>query len=472
MSISIDFGAGRLNKLLIEAREHKITIAPIKREVRGAVWKDGDNPSLGLGVISYISVLRDSYPDRICMNADDIFLYDVDLNDDGILESMVQDIIHGCVDMEFHIGVFKISKGGHDAHANALVSHIPTKTMCRFEPHGVASYYDGDFIDDGIEQHLKKEGWKYIRPINVCPTGIGPQTVQANDDGFCGSWSLYFIDRWIDSEGRKKPTDIVQEILRDKTPEELDTIIRQFRSKIGSFSHEKHLKVENIVYDRTNMKMTHTTRESIKAIHDYVGYDENHIANVVIMRLSKYASKQLFLYKNDMFADIPEPHKSAIAQRWLRYVVVNNIMKFDERLFQKFLSEEISKSGVVFRYTLEDTNAAYLINSLERYTELPLKKYIVLELMSSVPFQLMKNYLSDDCRSAIVQLLYKTSLKGVDIVEDYRTTIIAQVARGENVPLDDAKFHKLVTKWLEYLCSPVRDKTTCKYYILRILNSL
>ncbi len=145
----------------------------------------------------------------------------------------------------------------NEAHFNALLFDNKNKTIERFEPYSFFSekkYFDVSMrFDKEFSKIIKKHlNYEYIVPINFCPmkgfqqkeensllNTLNVKTVgnyQFNNDpgGFCGAWSLYFLNLRI-SNPNKKPSELLKNIYKylENDKHSLRTFIRNYSNFIN-----------------------------------------------------------------------------------------------------------------------------------------------------------------------------------------------------------------------------------------------
>ena len=99
-----------------------------------------------------------------------------------------------------------ISPNNKEAHANLMMYDKNTRTIERFDPHGLSSieWVSDERVDYEVQKKLSYIQdmviVEYLRPQEICP--LGPQSLEnfvrdkisSDPGGFCAAWSLWYAD--------------------------------------------------------------------------------------------------------------------------------------------------------------------------------------------------------------------------------------------------------------------------------------
>ena len=91
--------------------------------------------------------------------------------------------------------IIKTSKS-YFTHANMVIIDLKKKTLERFEPHGCATFYDNDMVNDFFEtfalKYLKLHSFIYLKPTNISKK-IGIQMKSDAYNGMCVTISAMYL---------------------------------------------------------------------------------------------------------------------------------------------------------------------------------------------------------------------------------------------------------------------------------------
>ena len=140
-------------------------------------------------------------------------------------------------------------------HMNFIIYDFKTRSMERFEPHGVDAQDWLEFNIDLKLQNLFTENMgqrfimKYYRPIDYCPI-IGPQTLQDDEEedtiGYCMAWSFWYAELRL-SNPEKTRDEVVALAMKelDARQESLTQFIKNYSNPASEYvdqlSHSKNL---------------------------------------------------------------------------------------------------------------------------------------------------------------------------------------------------------------------------------------
>lgn len=428
--------------------------------------------------IRYILSLKDRYPKTVCVNADEVFTYGKDSETDfQNVTDAVRQVITYCGGVKFHIGILSIRCSDGENHANALVSDTTSKIMYRFEPHGGSlgsDMYDSSDLDKKLRTSLEENGWEYVPPHIVCPKS-GPQTLQQDMEGFCASWSLYFIDRWLANNGKLTPEETVHEILKGRGAEELDTLIRDFREKVSlPFDTELFNSIYLRVNRLSNAMITPmiVRREVIRVLGTLPDKSESNAASKVLMRISNIETEDVFKnltpitdYADESNFAIDKNDARNIAKSWLKYASSNlkEKDKIDFILMTQFIFDHLMKIGKFKdNNPMENASIKLAVDETIRLSQLPLKESIVIEEACKCTYT---HLMSNKRRVPICRSIVKRLKAGDDVLEDNTNNKIAIIAHKSGAEIDDARKYILLIEWFSYLADGTDVITGCNKFM-------
>ena len=102
-------------------------------------------------------------------------------------------------------------------HAGCLIFDSKTKELERFEPHGLAYFYNNDYVDKILNLKLRPiiKHTDYHKPLNFCPAKSfqrypSPELTGVDPGGFCMYWTIWYMDIRLSNPDIKRD-DIVRD---------------------------------------------------------------------------------------------------------------------------------------------------------------------------------------------------------------------------------------------------------------------
>ena len=406
--------------------------------------------------------LQERYPGLVCVDSTGIIIYDTSLKTD--VDDAINSVVQNCGGMKFHIGIIAITTVSGVGHGNSLISDMENKVMYRFEPHGVslklsAEMYDTDNLDMLLRTALSKLGWTYVPPNIVCPM-IGPQSAQRDKKGFCGFWSLYVIDRWLAGSGKRTPNEIVEDILRNATPKQLDTLIRKFRMDIRlPSSYESRLQtVIEAIHTRIVIDIDEGIlwRESIRVLNSLRTDDIDALVRAVLVRLSDLPIRDVLGNSDHMTRVVGaflgrEPDDSVhytVAKTWLKRASEIGEADINECIFEKLMA-----MGEFRRSPMNNAEIQNAVKNVTNISRLPIKQVFIIDQAYNCGYSELRKY-TESYKNVIKHMMtFMKQHPHFKIFNSYdeNDNQVVFIANICNVTLDDDTLSTLLLEWFAFI---------------------
>jgi hypothetical protein len=162
---------------------------------------------------------------------------------------------------------------GDDAHANALLFHLPTNRVYLFEPHGYAigGYFEYDQFTTKVGRRLRTlmSGFTTdtFNPLVVTNPGINPQDREVNQftdadgatrnyEGTCTNWAAYFVDFMLSTSPDKPVEEAINQFieleifLQDSGPNGVYNFIESYTNTLFDFVRGAAMMTNALIPER------------------------------------------------------------------------------------------------------------------------------------------------------------------------------------------------------------------------------